>query len=74
MILSVIVYNHNLTRGQWAGAAVVFAGIGVEAAAKRKGNPRIFPLPLQVTLTGCSLDIHAKQVAQEKEKARIKSL
>jgi len=38
MILSVIVYNHKLTLGQWAGAAVVFTGIGVEAAVKRRGD------------------------------------
>lgn len=37
MILSVVVYNHKLTLGQWGGAAVVFAGIGVEAWVKRKG-------------------------------------
>jgi len=50
MILSVIVYSHKLTLGQWAGTAVVFAGIGVEAAVKRKGDPRIFPPPLQALL------------------------
>lgn len=37
MLLSVVVYNHQLTLGQWAGAAVVFAGISVEAFVKRKG-------------------------------------
>ncbi|KAF8333497.1 UAA transporter [Cantharellus anzutake] len=36
MILSVVVYNHKLTYGQWLGAAIVFAGIGVEAWVKRK--------------------------------------
>ncbi|KAI9058444.1 UDP-galactose transporter [Trametes sanguinea] len=36
MLLSVIVYNHKLTPGQWLGAAVVFAGISVEAWVKRK--------------------------------------
>ncbi|PPQ67975.1 hypothetical protein CVT25_000455 [Psilocybe cyanescens] len=36
MLLSVIVYNHTLTLGQWLGAAVVFAGISVEAFVKRK--------------------------------------
>ncbi|TDL17721.1 UAA transporter [Rickenella mellea] len=36
MVLSVIVYNHKLTLGQWAGAAVVFAGISVEAWVKRR--------------------------------------
>ncbi|KAH8114609.1 UAA transporter [Phellopilus nigrolimitatus] len=36
MILSVVVYNHKLTHGQWTGAAVVFAGISVEAWVKRK--------------------------------------
>ncbi|KAL5520018.1 hypothetical protein ACEPAG_1678 [Sanghuangporus baumii] len=36
MILSVVIYNHKLTFGQWAGAAVVFAGISVEAWIKRR--------------------------------------
>ncbi|KAG8908435.1 UDP-galactose transporter [Tulasnella sp. 403] len=36
MLLSVMVYRHRLTLGQWAGAAVVFAGISVEAYVKRK--------------------------------------
>lgn len=36
MILSVVVYNHKLTPGQWSGAAVVFAGISVEAWIKRR--------------------------------------
>ncbi|RDB14697.1 UDP-galactose transporter 1 [Hypsizygus marmoreus] len=36
MLLSVVVYNHKLTPGQWLGAAVVFAGISVEAFVKRK--------------------------------------
>lgn len=38
MLLSVVVYNHKLTPGQWLGAAVVFAGISVEAWVKRKGE------------------------------------
>jgi len=38
MILSVVVYNHQLSLGQWAGAAVVFAGISVEAFVKRRGQ------------------------------------
>jgi UDP-galactose transporter B1 len=37
MLLSVVVYNHQLTLGQWLGAAIVFAGISVEAFVKRKG-------------------------------------
>lgn len=41
MVLSVIIYNHTLTLGQWGGAAVVFAGISVEAWVKRRGT--IFP-------------------------------
>ncbi|PIL22600.1 transporter [Ganoderma sinense ZZ0214-1] len=36
MLLSVIVYNHKLTPGQWLGAGVVFAGISVEAWVKRR--------------------------------------
>ena len=71
MLLSVIVYNHKLTKGQWAGAAVVFAGISVEAWVKRRGSFN-FLLP-NPTLTR-SLDVHAKRVIQEKEKAKIKSL
>jgi UDP-galactose transporter B1 len=38
MLLSVIVYKHKLTSGQWLGAGVVFAGISVEAFVKRKGG------------------------------------
>lgn len=37
MLLSVVIYKHSLTPGQWVGAAVVFAGISVEAVVKRKG-------------------------------------
>ena len=38
MLLSVIVYKHTLSGGQWLGAVIVFAGIGVEAWVKRKGE------------------------------------
>lgn len=36
MLLSVFVFGHKLSAGQWAGVAVVFAGIGVEAGWKRR--------------------------------------
>ncbi|KAI0031904.1 UAA transporter [Vararia minispora EC-137] len=36
MLLSVVLYNHQLTAGQWAGAATVFAGISIEAWVKRR--------------------------------------
>jgi len=36
MLLSVIVFNHTLTVGQWAGVGVVFGAIGVEAGMKRR--------------------------------------
>ncbi|KAF8914905.1 UDP-galactose transporter [Mucidula mucida] len=36
MLLSVVVYKHSLTPGQWLGAGIVFAGISVEAFVKRK--------------------------------------
>jgi len=36
MLLSVFVYNHELTHGQWAGAGFVSAGITVEAWVKRQ--------------------------------------
>lgn len=71
MLLSVIVYNHKLTKGQWLGAGVVFAGISVEAIVKRKGIVyHYFTLDLSKNYT----DVHAKRVIQEKEKAKIKSL
>jgi len=38
MLLSVIVYNHTLSSGQWLGAAIVFAGISVEAWVKARGS------------------------------------
>jgi UDP-galactose transporter B1 len=38
MVLSVVIYNHTLTLGQWFGTAVVFAGISVEAWVKRRGT------------------------------------
>ena len=46
MILSVVVYNHKLSFGQWAGAGVVFTGISVEAWVKRRGRAHVFHPPL----------------------------
>ena len=45
MLLSVVVYNHKLTAGQWAGAGIVFAGISVEAWVKRTGKGTSKPRP-----------------------------
>lgn len=36
MLLSVVVYKHELSKLQWLGVAVVFAGIGIEAREKRR--------------------------------------
>ena len=36
MLLSVVVFRHRLSLGQWAGVGVVFSGIGVEAGVKRR--------------------------------------
>jgi solute carrier family 35 (UDP-galactose transporter), member B1 len=75
MILSVVVYNHALTAGQWMGAGTVFAGIGVEAWAKRRGQ--CIPLHLKMftdVVTSTITDVHSKRVIQEREKARIKQL
>ena len=33
VLLSVVVYGHVVTRGQWAGVAVLFGGIVLDAAA-----------------------------------------
>ena len=35
MLLSLVVYNHRLSLGQWVGVVTVFAGIGIEAYVKR---------------------------------------
>ena len=37
MLLSVIVYRHKLTVGQYLGAMTVFGGISIEAWIKRRG-------------------------------------
>jgi UDP-galactose transporter B1 len=73
MLLSVVIYNHKLTGGQWLGAAVVFAGISVEAFVKRKGLSNTHQLK-KVSFIHLFLDVHTKRVIQEKEKAKIKSL
>jgi UDP-galactose transporter B1 len=44
MLLSVVVYKHKLTGGQWLGTAIVFAGISVEAYVKRRGLLHFFLL------------------------------
>lgn len=36
MILSVIWFNHHLTRGQWTAVGVVFGGIALEAQMTRR--------------------------------------
>lgn len=36
MLLSVVVYKHELSRAQWLGVVVVFAGIAIEARQKRR--------------------------------------
>lgn len=36
MLLSVVVYKHELSKLQWVGVAVVFAGIAIEAREKRR--------------------------------------
>ena len=79
MILSVVVYKHALTLGQWGGAATVFAGIGVEAWVKRRG-PSVCRTLLSslfrdlIFISAPLKDMHAKRVIQEKERARIKQL
>ena len=74
MLLSVVVYNHKLTPGQWLGAGVVFAGISVEAWVKRRGATPFLRVLRAADRTFALVDVHAKRVIQEKEKARIKTL
>ena len=73
MLLSVFIYNHKLTPGQWAGAGVVFAGISVEAWVKRQGNTQTHTSPSPL-LTWILAGVLAKQVIREETKATIKSL
>jgi UDP-galactose transporter B1 len=72
MLLSVLLYNHKLTPGQWAGAGVVFAGISVEAWVKRQGETNSCIGVHSVDLD--SADVHAKRVIKEEERAKLKSL
>jgi UDP-galactose transporter B1 len=75
MLLSVIVYKHTLTGGQWLGAAIVFAGIGVEAWVKRKGGYcGVALLIMSQYLFPVVTEVHAKKVLRELEKAKLKSL
>jgi UDP-galactose transporter B1 len=71
MLLSVFVYKHKLTAGQWAGAGVVFAGISVEAWVKRQGKINSH---VSVQSVDPFSDVHAKRVIREEEKAKLKSL
>lgn len=41
MLLSLIVFHHHLTPGQWLGVMTVFAGIGIEAYVKRRESLRM---------------------------------
>lgn len=36
MLLSVVMYRHQLTTLQWSGTALVFVGLAIEAREKRK--------------------------------------
>ena len=56
------------------GAAVVFAGICVEAWVKRKGGWITHCTWVWTNIMLHVMDVHAKRVVQEKEKAEIKSL
>jgi len=73
MLLSVVIYNHKLTAGQWVGAGIVFAGISVEALVKRTGEDSKARPSHRKSLRFLP-EIHSKRVAQEKEKAKIKEL
>lgn len=75
MILSVVVYNHKLTPGQWVGAGVVFAGISVEAFVKKKSASAFLfffhsTRESDIIVAG----VHPKKIAREEEKPQIKEL
>lgn len=40
MLLSVFLFDHHLTLGQWGGVGVVFAAIGMEAEIKRRESTK----------------------------------
>lgn len=72
MLLSVIVYNHKLTLGQWFGAAVVFAGISVEAFVKRKGSSQ--GTYTVETLASLILQMSTRNLLSKKKRGRRSSL
>jgi len=68
MVLSVVVYNHTLTMGQWLGAAVVFAGISVEAFVKRKGAEYNCYIQTQLMIFRCSCKTRHPRKGESKDK------
>lgn len=61
MLLSVFIYNHTLTAGQWLGAGIVFAGIGVEAWVKRRGSFFVVQLPSGLNFSAsCERELHGR--------------
>ena len=72
MLLSVVIYNHKLTGGQWLGTAVVFCGISVEAFVKRKGTSTF--LNPQKLLLFIYLQMSMPSVSSRKKRKRKSNL
>lgn len=52
MLLSVVVFEHELTRGQWAGVACVFVAVGMEAVVGIREKQRKKNKANEATLNG----------------------
>jgi UDP-galactose transporter B1 len=82
MLLSVLVFGHQLRGGQWVGVAVVFAGIGLEAGMKRRGMFPFSPQFERPLLRSCpdagasllSVEILSKRIMEERQKSKLKNL
>ncbi len=79
MLLSVLVFGHKLTGGQWAGVGVVFAGVGLEAGMKRKGGSHNWEMAIfygwtVLTRSTSLIEIMDKKIANEQRKSRLKAM
>jgi len=74
MLLSVVVYNHRMTPGQWVGSGVVFAGISVEAFVKRKGELHNCTLMLKFETHFRHSQMFMRNVSYRRRKGRKSNL
>lgn len=80
MLLSLVVFNHKLTPGQWTGVMTVFGGIGIEAYKKRQESIGKRRQKLKAIKDGDMLKVNGQQGLRNgrltpiDDKERIKDL